>query len=1010
MSSLQDFWKSKIQDTGGGNNEKSDLLTDSILEKRFNEAEQKSIQYNKKSKEETKIQNDNNNIKVKNDIELNGDFNIESNPSKNIDQLNENSNIKNIDNKVLEKRDAKKEILNVFTKKNKNNIEKLKENQKSETNKTLELKENDISVVEAALINKHNSNKTFEKTNKIQEKENINNNIISKIAIPKMQNKDKKEVVKLDTKMEFPIINKNETTKSEPSIIKYMSKKIKKEESKEEEVKKEPLIIKFEEKKEKKEPMTLVTSKKSKKEENLVNKKEEKHILKKIIEIEKKNDNVNVVNQTNMFEILPVVAPTSNYTDNDKIENNKTNFLKINEEIVKEQETTKLIQMTNSTKKNKKKTKHKKKKASSKENSYEEDIDLINKELDLNEKKNNKGTNQSKKKKKSKKKNNDIELHILTVKDNKTQLMKETQQYRLPLTAIAKKLIPENSGTTLGLKPVFPPDIEIEALCNVIVTKRNKKKKRDDLNLPFLPTKIGQLKSELENEKIDFNFIDEVNENESIERNDNGTKLMEQKGVDILKHHNMEVNMISSLKQIKRGSLKGKIELKNDNILEDIVEDFLDEKEINKIKENLNMSSESLIDMKITNEMVESQRLTELNKQISENESSSPNPESHFFVFQAIDALINTAEVYANALKKQIEEYERKDYNLEDSNKYSYNYKRKVKIYEAVLESIKDIREMGLSDYKNLEKLCFSDMKGDDNYEDNISNLLISVKYIMQELVLNVDEQEVLPQILTLNKNTNTLLSRMNGNKFKDSVLHQYKKLFEENHNNLQKIENRNGNFLNNNPSDNNITAQEDNKKLSDKMDIVLTSIPPHNVNPPKDIDKIENVNTISNNDMPEIIEPESLKMENQKEQPSTSNIELKIEYENEEVKNKIEKMSKSNAELLNSTEDILLELILKSQENQELKTKLISNCLNLDVNLAKKLATYLKMKGKDKEKSLSTKKIEISKFQNRLRDYPNPNDKVEITFVDGEIVVQKVSEAPNNNEIVELKKKMKDN
>jgi hypothetical protein len=117
MSSLQDFWKSKIQDTGGGNNEKSDLLTDSILEKRFNEAEQKSIQYNKKSKEETKIQNDNNNIKVKNDIELNGDFNIESNPSKNIDQLNENSNIKNIDNKVLEKRDAKKEILNVLTKK-----------------------------------------------------------------------------------------------------------------------------------------------------------------------------------------------------------------------------------------------------------------------------------------------------------------------------------------------------------------------------------------------------------------------------------------------------------------------------------------------------------------------------------------------------------------------------------------------------------------------------------------------------------------------------------------------------------------------------------------------------------------------------------------------------------------------------------------------------------------------------------------------------------------------------
>jgi len=49
LSSLPDFWKSKTQDTGGGADEKSNLLINSILEQRFNEAEQKSILYSKKS-------------------------------------------------------------------------------------------------------------------------------------------------------------------------------------------------------------------------------------------------------------------------------------------------------------------------------------------------------------------------------------------------------------------------------------------------------------------------------------------------------------------------------------------------------------------------------------------------------------------------------------------------------------------------------------------------------------------------------------------------------------------------------------------------------------------------------------------------------------------------------------------------------------------------------------------------------------------------------------------------
>jgi len=807
---------------------------------------------------------------------------------------------------------------------------------------------------------------------------------------------------------------------------------MKKEEFKKEVKKEEPLIIKFEEKNSRKEEsLTMNVSKKNKKEEKKDNKKEEKQVSKKVVNNVIKDEQNNIVNQKNIFEVLPDVTPTDSNIDNIKLEdiiNVQKADKEVNKQIISTSNET--IQNTNTSKKNKKKSKRKKKKTSS----NEENIDLINKELDLNEKKNKeanelniKGTGQGKKKKKSKKKNNDIELHILTVKDNKTQLMKETQLYRLPLTAIAKKLIPEDKGTTLGLKPVFPPDIEIEALCNVIVTKRSKKKKRDNITLPFFNTKIGQLKSELESEKIDFKYLNEINENMVIERNENSINK-DQKEIDILKNHNMEVNMITSLKQIKRRALKNKTELKNNdingNMVENLDEDFINEEVIDDIKDNLNISSEKIIDMKVANEIA-NQKLSELNKQIVEHNSSSKNSESQFFVFQALDALINTAEVYANALKKQIEEYERKDYNLEDSNTYSNNYKRKVKIYEAVLESIKDIREMGLSDYKTLEKLYFSDMKGEGNYEDNISNLLISVKYIMQELVLNVDEQEVLPQILTLNKNTNILLSRMNGNKFKDSVLEQYKKLFEENRISSQTIEDHhNDNSPNINIKDNS-TYQEGNEKHNNKTDVIIPPIPSSPINPSIAIDKTEHDNII-NNDIPELIEPESLKLVNesiknflkdykldesnkkvkvkksQNEQPSSSNIELKIEYENDEVKNKIEKMPKSNNELLNSTEDILLELILKSQENQELKTKLISNCLNFDVNMVKKLAASLKMKGKDKDKSILLKKPETPKLRGRLRD----NSKVEITIVDGEIVVKNITENSNNHEKVELKKK----
>ncbi len=479
----------------------------------------------------------------------------------------------------------------------------------------------------------------------------------------------------------------------------------------------------------------------------------------------------------------------------------------------------------------------------------------------------------------------------------------------------------------------------------------------------------------------------------------------------------MEVNMISSLKQIKRRNLKNMVNkanflneielgdeenLEDGDLIENLSEEFIDEEDIDDIKENLNINSENLIDMKMANELIEKQKLAELNKQIVEHSDSS-DADSQFFVFQALDALINTAEVYANALKKQIEEYEKRDYNLEESNKYSNSYKRKVKIYEAVLESIKDIREMGLSDYKTLEKLYFSDMKGEENYEDNISNLLISVKYIMQELVLNVDEQEVLPQILTLNKNTNILLSKMNGHKFKDNVLEQYKKVIEENHSNgdrqtpliksIPEIQSSSPSTLpslnNSNNSDLEIQSPSIEDNYKNRHEAILPPLPPpppSSTAAPVFVEKtVVGRTTKPSTDIPEIIEPECLKMVNQNikkflkdykmedsnkkikikkgsnEKPSSSNIELKIEYENEEVKNRIEKMSKSDNELLNSTEDILLELILKSQENQELKTKLISNCLNFDVNLAKKLASSLRMKGKEKGdiKPNSVRKVE---------------------------------------------------
>ncbi|ORX55426.1 hypothetical protein BCR36DRAFT_245052, partial [Piromyces finnis] len=637
-------------------------------------------------------------------------------------------------------------------------------------------------------------------------------------------------------------------------------------------------------------------------------------------------------------------------------------------------------------------------------------------------KKEGESTGQSKKKKKSKKKNDDIkkkndeeknddiELHILKVKNGETQLMKETQLYRLPLTAIAKKLIPEDSGTTLGLKPIFPPDIEIEALCNVIV-KRSKKKKRDNIDLPYFKSKIGQLNSNSEDDKIDLDYIDDVEENIILEGNEEHTKLMKQKQMEILKNHKMEVNMITSLKQIKRRNLNNitngvnnksnntisinnknnvinEIEIitddhsEGDNIIEHLTDEFLDEEDIQEIKEGLGLEPDDIIELKMTNNILEHQEFVDrLNeKMIDTQKTEESNSENQFFVLQALDALINTAEVYASALRKQIEEYENKDENEEEneSDTDSINYNRKVKIYEAVLESIKDIREMGLSDYKTIEKLYLSDPKGEENYEDNINNLLISVKYIMQELVLNVDEPDILPQVLSLNKNTNILLSKMKGDKFKDTVLKHYKKLFKEKYGNID------SSYIHNHV----LTSPNVNVKKSlicpptietnhkNKHEAILPPLP----SPPKNsvpiIAKTNNGITTSTFDkIPEIIEPENLKKVNKNiqrflkdykmdeskkiikikkatnEKPSSSNIELKIEYENEEVKNRVEKISKTESELYNSTEDILLELILKSQENQELKTKLISNCLNFDVNLAKKLANSIKIKEKEKEK-----------------------------------------------------------
>jgi len=1121
---LPDFWKSKIQDTGGGNSEE-DLLANSILEQRFNEAERKSMEYNKKPQEEI-------NFSQKIDDIVNEDL-ITEDTNFDEESLNE------VNKMDLNKFD-KNEILEILTKKTPMEIKNIKETIKSEANS---LKENKVETEPVQKVGEKNEkeknsvdgksiNKTLKTTNEIFEKENIDN-INKNIVINTITSKNKKkEMQKVEVKKE--ISTKKEIPKSEPLIIKFEQKKPKKEESlsikfeekkskkeesqilkfeekklKKEDQKKEeqpPQVIKFENKKLRKDESEVVVSKDFKEEntkdeilslkrktvkedQKKIVKEDQKKIVKedqkkavkedqkkivkedqkKTIKDDQKNKSDNIVNQNNIFEILPETEISTNSNSNESSEEKKKNELKNDKEINNENElsisTVEInpivtsLPNTINTKKNKKKSKHKKKKAA--KESIEENIDLINKELNINEKqannnketgisnekKENEGTGSSKKKKKSKKKNNDIELHILTVKDSKTQLMKETQLYRLPLTAIARKLIPDDSGTTLGLKPLFPPDIEIEALCNVIV-KRSKKKKRDNINLPFFKTKIGQLKSELEDDKIDFNYIDEVDENIILEGSPEHLHLMEQKQLELLKSHNMEVNMISSLKQIKRRNLKNMVNkakflneielgdeenLEDGELIENLSEEFIDEEDIDDIKENLNINSENLIDMKMANELIEKQKLAELNKQIVEH-SDSPDADGQFFVFQALDALINTAEVYANALKKQIEEYEKRDYNLEESNKYSHSYKRKVKIYEAVLESIKDIREMGLSDYKTLEKLYFSDMKGEENYEDNISNLLISVKYIMQELVLNVDEQEVLPQILTLNKNTNILLSKMNGHKFKDNVLEQYKKVFEENHLNsgrqtpviksISEIQSSSPPSL---PSLNHsnkldLEAQppsaEDNHKNRHEAVLPPLPPPPPSTSAPVFVEKtVVGHSTAPTSDIPEMIEPECLKMVNQNikkflkdykmedtnkkikmkkssnEKPSSSNIELKIEYENEEVKNRIEKMSKSDNELLNSTEDILLELILKSQENQELKTKLISNCLNFDINLAKRLAHSLRMKGKDKEKLKSIKKSEIhqseeTKLKNKMNNGNNEN--VEITLIDGEVIIKK--------------------
>jgi len=935
---------------------------------------------------------------------------------------------------------------------------KLNEGSKKEFDNCLNSKENvesnHIKIVNDNVISVISNNskvKNSKEIDSIQEKENINNNqnlvVSNKNLKPKKKEKkdqlnSKKETQKSTLKKEQKSDVKKEL-KSEPLIIKFEPKKPKKEHTNNNEIKKEePLLIEKCSKKE--ESMSLKVQDNITSEEKLdLNEDKQSNGMEGV----KSNEDDKKNKQVNVLEKLPEVILNDNQSKNkdnvSKIDNVLENDVvekTTKENVNKKQETvlTNMISPSSSggTKKSKKKSKHKKKKASEKtKDSFEESIDLINKELDMqekqanktskestNEKKENETSNQSKKKKKSKKKNNDIELHILTVKDNKTQLMKETQLYRLPLTAIAKKLIPEDSGTTLGLKPIFPPDIEIEALCNVIV-KRSKKKKRDNINLPFFKSKIGQLKSELEDDKIDFNYIDDVDENVIIEGSEEHANLMKQKQMEILKNHNMEVNMITSLKQIKRRNLNNitsnninnsvinkinsssinknnvinEIEIvaenhsEDEDIIENLTDEFLDEEDIQEIKEGLGLEPDDIIELKMTNNIMEHQDFVDkLNeKMIDAHKTEESNNENQFFVLQALDALINTAEVYASALKKQIEEYEKKDCN-EKEEENSINYNRKVKIYEAVLESIKDIREMGLSDYKTIEKLYFSDPKGEENYEDNINNLLISVKYIMQELVLNVDEPDILPQVLSLNKNTNILLSKMKGDKFKDTVLEHYKKLFKEKYGNLDSTFGRPTVSSQSNHGKNSILySPKLEKNHKNHHETVLPPLPPP---PTVDIE----TSTSTSDVVPEIIEPENLKMVNQNikkflkdykmdesnkiikikksngEKPSSSNIELKIEYENEEVKNRVEKISKTENELYNSTEDILLELILKSQENQELKTKLISNCLNFDVNLAKKLANSLKMKGRETNEMKT-------KFNKESDSLPFENNGIEI-------------------------------
>jgi len=193
MNQLPDFWKAKIQDTGGGNNEEgSNLLVNSILEQRFNEAEQMSLMHNKV-------------FQINNEVSLNTP--LESDLSSLNVTNEENNQINEPSKKVLpqnndsstNKTNAKNEILDILTRKasyddKKSNV--------IESEKVLKIKENDILNVKENFnenINDknvtlvENKNKQMKEFIDIQEKENINNNIAINNNSVQTKKKDKKD-------------------------------------------------------------------------------------------------------------------------------------------------------------------------------------------------------------------------------------------------------------------------------------------------------------------------------------------------------------------------------------------------------------------------------------------------------------------------------------------------------------------------------------------------------------------------------------------------------------------------------------------------------------------------------------------------------------------------------------------------------------------------------------------------------------------------------------------------